>query len=67
VCDLGPKHLLIVTPQAYPHMIVTCSTFALYNSFVKFTNQVLAARKSSDSVQAVNKRWEFMKKFGSDF
>jgi gamma-tubulin complex component 2 len=67
VCDLEPKHPLIVAPQAYSRMIVTCSTFALYTSFTKFANQALAAGKNSDNGQVVNKRWGFMKKFESDF
>jgi gamma-tubulin complex component 2 len=49
-------------------MIVTCSTFALYtSSFTKSANQALAAAESSDGDQAMNKRWEFLKKFESNF
>ncbi|KAG2041030.1 hypothetical protein BDR03DRAFT_1007787 [Suillus americanus] len=56
------------TAEAYPRMIVTCSTFALYtSSFTKSTNQALAAAESGDGHQAMNKRWEFLKKFEFNF
>ncbi|KAJ8596832.1 hypothetical protein M405DRAFT_725573 [Rhizopogon salebrosus TDB-379] len=63
-CMLTSAKLL----RAYSRMIVTCSTFALYtSSFTKSANQALAAAESSDGDQAMNKRWEFLKKFESNF
>ncbi|OJA13580.1 hypothetical protein AZE42_09873 [Rhizopogon vesiculosus] len=63
-CMLTSAKLL----RAYSRMIITCSTFALYtSSFTKSANQALAAAESSDGDQAMNKRWEFLKKFESNF
>ncbi|KAG1807701.1 Spc98 family-domain-containing protein [Suillus variegatus] len=63
-CMLTSAKLL----RAYSRMIVTCSTFALYtSSFTKSANQALAAVESGDGDQAMNKRWEFLKKFESNF
>lgn len=63
-CMLTSAKLL----RAYSRMIVTCSTFALYtSSFTKSANQALAAAESGDGDQAMNKRWEFLKKFESNF
>ncbi|KAG2028282.1 Spc98 family-domain-containing protein, partial [Suillus americanus] len=63
-CMLTSAKLL----RAYSRMIVTCSTFALYtSSFTKSANQALVAAESGDGDQAMNKRWEFLKKFESNF
>ena len=49
-------------------MIVTCSTFALYSSsFTKSASQALSAAESGDGDQAMGKRWDFLKKFESNF
>ena len=49
-------------------MIVTCSTFALYSSsFTKSASQALSATESGDGDQAMGKRWDFLKKFESNF
>lgn len=54
--------------QAYSRLIVTCSTFALYSaSFTKSANQALAAAEAGDGDQAMGKRWEFLRKFESNF
>lgn len=55
--------------QAYSRLIVTCSTFALYSgSFTKSANQALAAIEAGElGDQAMHKRWEFLKKFESNF
>ncbi|KAG2038089.1 hypothetical protein BDR03DRAFT_955736 [Suillus americanus] len=48
-------------------MIVTCTIFALYTkSFTKSSNQALTAAESGDGDQAMDKRWEFLKKFESN-
>ncbi|KAI6169665.1 Spc98 family-domain-containing protein [Pisolithus thermaeus] len=63
-CMLTSAKLL----RAYSRLIVTCSTFALYSSsFTKSANQALAAAEAGDGDQAMNKRWEFLKKFESNF
>ncbi|KAI6026497.1 Spc98 family-domain-containing protein [Pisolithus microcarpus] len=49
-------------------LTITCSTFALYSSsFTKSANQALAAAEAGDGDQAMSKRWEFLKKFESNF
>ncbi|KIK26209.1 hypothetical protein PISMIDRAFT_28596 [Pisolithus microcarpus 441] len=63
-CMLTSAKLL----RAYSRLIVTCSTFALYSSsFTKSANQALAAAEAGDGDQAMSKRWEFLKKFESNF
>ncbi|KIK96610.1 hypothetical protein PAXRUDRAFT_138061 [Paxillus rubicundulus Ve08.2h10] len=63
-CMLTSAKLL----RAYSRMIVTCSTFALYSaSFTKSASQALSAAESGDGDQAMGKRWEFLKKFESNF
>ncbi|KAH7912889.1 Spc98 family-domain-containing protein [Hygrophoropsis aurantiaca] len=63
-CMLTSSKLL----GAYSKMIVTCSTFALYtSSFRKSVNQALAAAEAGDGDQGMTKRWEFLKKFESNF
>ncbi|KAF9234202.1 Spc98 family-domain-containing protein [Melanogaster broomeanus] len=63
-CMLTSAKLL----RAYSRMIVTCSTFALYSSsFTKSASQALSASESGDGDQAMGKRWEFLKKFESNF
>ncbi|EIW87341.1 hypothetical protein CONPUDRAFT_45986 [Coniophora puteana RWD-64-598 SS2] len=63
-CMLTSAKLL----RAYSRMIVTCSTFALYtSSFTKSANQAIAAAEAGDGDQAMNKRWDFLKKFESNF
>ncbi|KAH7890415.1 Spc98 family-domain-containing protein [Phlebopus sp. FC_14] len=63
-CMLTSAKLL----RAYSRMIVTCSTFALYtSSFTKSANQALAVAESADGDQAMGKRWDFLKKFESNF
>lgn len=63
-CMLTSAKLL----RAYSRLIVTCSTFALYSaSFTKSANQALAAAEAGDGDQAMGKRWEFLKKFESNF
>ncbi|KAN0085934.1 Spc97 / Spc98 family domain containing protein [Tylopilus felleus] len=53
---------------AYSRMIVTCSTFALYSSsFTKSASQALSAAELGDGDQAMGKRWDFLKKFESNF
>ncbi|KAG1840364.1 hypothetical protein DFJ58DRAFT_810628 [Suillus subalutaceus] len=48
-------------------LTMTCSTFAPYTSFTKSANKALAAAESGDDHQAMNKRWEFLKKFELNF
>ncbi|KAF8837393.1 hypothetical protein BDN67DRAFT_973022 [Paxillus ammoniavirescens] len=63
-CMLTSAKLL----RAYSRMIVTCSTFALYSvSFTKSASQALSAAESDNGDQAMGKRWEFLKKFESNF
>ncbi|KAF9223192.1 hypothetical protein BS17DRAFT_782515 [Gyrodon lividus] len=63
-CMLTSAKLL----RAYSRMIVTCSTFALYaSSFTKSASQALSAAESGDGDQAMGKRWDFLKKFESNF
>lgn len=63
-CMLTSAKLL----RAYSRLIVTCSTFALYSaSFTKSANQALAAAEAGHGDQAMGKRWEFLKKFESNF
>ncbi|KAG1840351.1 hypothetical protein DFJ58DRAFT_810516 [Suillus subalutaceus] len=54
--------------RAYSRMIVTCFTLALRtSSFSQSANHALAAVESGDGDQAMNKRWEFLKMFESNF
>ncbi|KAH7926608.1 hypothetical protein BV22DRAFT_1086750, partial [Leucogyrophana mollusca] len=63
-CMLTSAKLL----RAYSRMIVTCSIFALYtSSFTKSANQALAAAEAGDGDQGMNRRWESLKKFESNF
>ncbi|KIJ60788.1 hypothetical protein HYDPIDRAFT_160465 [Hydnomerulius pinastri MD-312] len=63
-CMLTSAKLL----RAYSRMIVTCSTFALYSSsFTKSASQALSAAEAGDGDIAMGKRWEFLKKFESNF
>ncbi|KAF8880566.1 Spc98 family-domain-containing protein [Infundibulicybe gibba] len=63
-CMLTSSKLL----RAYSRLIVTCSTFALYTaSFTKSANQAIAASETPGGDQAMNKRWDFLGKFETNF
>ncbi|KAJ7460944.1 Spc98 family-domain-containing protein [Mycena galericulata] len=63
-CMLTSSKLL----RAYSRLIVTCSTFALYtSSFTKSANQAIAASETSEGDQAMEKRWDFLGKFETNF
>ncbi|EGO19871.1 hypothetical protein SERLADRAFT_418154 [Serpula lacrymans var. lacrymans S7.9] len=63
-CMLTSSKLL----RVYSRLIVTCSTFALYTaSFSKSATQGLAAADMGDGDTAMAKRWEFLRKFETNF
>ncbi|KAK1219391.1 gamma tubulin complex Spc97/GCP2 subunit Alp4 [Marasmius sp. AFHP31] len=54
--------------QAYSKLIVTCSTFALYtSSFNKSANSALVIAGSTDPDPDMQKRWDFLSKFETNF
>ena len=68
---MSPKYdelLISVFLQAYSKLIVTCSTFALYTtSFNKSANSALAVAGSADPDPDMQKRWDFLSKFETNF
>ncbi|KAG8784774.1 hypothetical protein FRB91_006006 [Serendipita sp. 411] len=66
-CMLTSSKLL----RVYSRMLVTCSTFALYSAhFTKSVNQGVAALAQSDkeaSSVPMQKRWEFLGRFETNF
>ncbi|KAJ8072256.1 gamma tubulin complex Spc97/GCP2 subunit Alp4 [Marasmius tenuissimus] len=63
-CMLTSKKLL----EAYSKLIVTCSTFALYtSSFNKSANSALVIAGSTDPDPDMQKRWDFLNKFETNF
>ncbi|KAF9259258.1 hypothetical protein L218DRAFT_933944 [Marasmius fiardii PR-910] len=63
-CMLTSRKLL----EAYSKLIVTCSTFALYTtSFNKSANSALAVAVGVDQDPDMQKRWDFLSKFETNF
>ncbi|ESK91942.1 spindle pole body component [Moniliophthora roreri MCA 2997] len=63
-CMLTSKKLL----ESYSKLIVTCSTFALYtSSFNKSANSALNVAGTFDVDPDMQKRWDFLSKFETNF
>ncbi|KZV81099.1 hypothetical protein EXIGLDRAFT_844958 [Exidia glandulosa HHB12029] len=63
-CMLTSSKLL----RAYSRLVVTCSTFAVYTaSFTKSAAQAVAAANGEPEVTPMEKRWEFLNKFETNF